>query len=619
MESAATALGELGARLEILFGVIRGRLRPEARIALISYPHLLLDVPYILRFFGDDFDTGTAIRQLSVQSDEVQSAAVAAANAAAADFVVYFDRSKEIFDTHEPDPSANRRNPNRWLNEFFEGAPSEWYHPNAVGHENWGGAISVLDTFGAVGGSFEGGGNVDLAFVVDTTGSMAGEIAEVRTNLNALVDELSAAKASFRVAVVSYRDFPERAGPGNFPSRVDQTFTNNLGAIRAGIESLEAVGGGDFRESVLSGIKEAIDLPWRAGVTKVAVVIGDAPALIESGAEPISGLTPAQVVSASIAVDPVQVVAVDVGSLTSPELSTIVDGTGGAIIDGSANLTAAITETIGQSAVQPFAWFGTSLAGRIGEPTIFNAQGSFDPRGNSIDSYEWDFDGDGTFDETTTEETIEFTYTTAFDGFVVLRVTSVGGSSLASARVVINEEGSVSQGDETPCQLDENGFSIFVTDAGIFSGSCTPDNLPTEDIPGVIEITSDGGPDDGDELASALNVLDSAVEGLPPVFETVVQKIREEVENGEVTSACQILARLERLARNRHHRFLRRFVFKLIRERFGDNFRRRLGKRLSEIVADFIKRFSPRFITNSQSMNVIAAVDNIENLLDCSP
>jgi lysophospholipase L1-like esterase len=489
IDFANTFLDSALARQELVntFAEVRSRLEPEARVVLVAYPHLLLNVPYVLIEDGLTYDAGTAIRALAEKGDMVQAAAVAAANTAAGeDYIVYFDSTKDLFDTHEPDPSTAATNADRWINEFFEGNVPEWYHFNPLGHQKLGEALSILGTFGSVGGSFEEGANIDLVFVVDTTGSMGDEIAEVRTNLADLVSQLAGATSTYRVAVVSYRDFPERAGASNYPSRVDQSFTSDLAAIQAGIDSLIADGGGDFPETVFSGIKAAIDLPWRPGVTKIAVVIGDAPALVEGDVEPISMLTSSQIVAESIAVDPVQVIAVDVGSLTSAALDQIVTGTGGMNLNGVGDLADTLSDIIDLGSKQPFAWFGFAVAGEVGAPVVFDAQGYFDPSGLPIDLYEWDFDGDGVFDFSTTEDTATYSYDAAFDGFVILRATSEGGSGLASARTTINEQGFVSQRDEDPCELDGNGVSIYLSDDGTFL-KCFPDSLPTTDTDGLRE------------------------------------------------------------------------------------------------------------------------------------
>lgn len=184
---------------------------------------------------------------------------------------------------------------------------------------------------------------------------------------------------------------------------------------------------------------------------------------------PITNLTASQIVANSIAVDPVQVIGVNVGNLDSNgELGLIAGRTGGSVISGTSALTDTILEIFDATAKQPFAWVGQAYSGKIGEPIQFDASGSYDPSGFPISRYEWDFDGDGIFDLDTTEPSATHIYDMDFNDFVVLRVTSPGGTALASARAVVNSEGFASQGDEESCELDKNGYSIIVDESGIF-------------------------------------------------------------------------------------------------------------------------------------------------------
>lgn len=105
----------------------------------------------------------------------------------------------------------------------------------------------------------------------------------------------------------------------------------------------------------------------------------------------------------------------------------------------------------------PSAWFGESYVARIGYPVLFDASGSF----GDIINYEWDFNGDGVYDESTNEPKIIHTYTEPFEGLVFLQVSSALGKSVASAIVVANYDGSVSQLGEEYCEFDETGLPIL--------------------------------------------------------------------------------------------------------------------------------------------------------------
>lgn len=458
----------------------------------MTYPYLSLDINYQLhnRWTNDTYDAAKEIRRLGAEADVRQRSVVKEANdAAGQEYVILYDGTKAIFEGHEPHPEADTRNPDRWLYEFETRIPYEWYHYNPLGHEHLASALANLANFDLLfvpAPGRRGMADIDIALVVDTTGSMEGAIAQVRTDLTRLVEPLEAMTNSYRVAVVSYRDFPQRTGEaGDYPARVDLPFTSNLAWIQTAINSLTAEGGGDWPETVFSGIQTAINLPWRPGVTKIAIVIGDAPPL---SPEPISGLTAQQLVANSIAIDPVQVIGVNLSNLNdNGTMEAIAAGTGGTIISDTSELTTVLSAILDGAARQPFAWLGTAYAGKIGAPVLFDASGSYDPSGMPISRYEWDFNGDGVFDLETTEPTATHVYDTAFEGYVLVRVTGPGGTALASARTVVNEQGYASQGDEEPCPLDENGISIVVDEDGQFL-RCTATNLPTTDKEGIIEI-----------------------------------------------------------------------------------------------------------------------------------
>lgn len=124
-EDLTAALVALGARMN-----------PEAQIGLFSYPYLELNDSYTLRWFWwDSYRAGEGIRTMQRTGDEAQREAVSDANAILGrEAVVFVDTVKEAFAGHEPDGSASRRNPDRWLHEFETYIPAEWYHPNPYGH-----------------------------------------------------------------------------------------------------------------------------------------------------------------------------------------------------------------------------------------------------------------------------------------------------------------------------------------------------------------------------------------------------------------------------------------------------------------------------------------------------
>jgi hypothetical protein len=116
--------------------------------------------------------------------------------------------------------------------------------------------------------------DLDVAFVLDTTGSMSGELNEARQRVRQLGEALRAARPQeeVRLGVVAYRDRGDAyvTQVSGLSTDVETTF-----AFLAG---LSAGGGGDGPEDVLSGLHAALtQLEWGEGAERQVFLIGDAP------------------------------------------------------------------------------------------------------------------------------------------------------------------------------------------------------------------------------------------------------------------------------------------------------------------------------------------------------
>lgn len=116
---------------------------------------------------------------------------------------------------------------------------------------------------------------VDLAFVVDTTGSMGPLIAAAKQRMVAMIAQLTeAADVDIRLATVEYRDHPPQ---DPLVYRI-YPFTWDMAAAQGAIMSLSVSGGGDTPEAVLDGVLAAVnELKWRPRARRIAVLVGDAP------------------------------------------------------------------------------------------------------------------------------------------------------------------------------------------------------------------------------------------------------------------------------------------------------------------------------------------------------
>lgn len=115
---------------------------------------------------------------------------------------------------------------------------------------------------------------LDLALLIDATGSMGDEISYLQEEVRGIVEGVRAASpgVSLRFSLVVYRDRGDEYVTRVFP------FTDDLDAFRRDLAAQSAGGGGDYPEALDQGIEALGQLTWRADdAAKVAFVIADAP------------------------------------------------------------------------------------------------------------------------------------------------------------------------------------------------------------------------------------------------------------------------------------------------------------------------------------------------------
>lgn len=111
----------------------------------------------------------------------------------------------------------------------------------------------------------------DIVFVIDTTGSMGGEINNVKQNIKQFVDILSDNNINARLGLVTYKDiysdgYNSTKNLGWFTD-VDN-FKNTLGGINVG-------GGGDRPESAVDGLEEARRMDYQEFSKKFIILVTD--------------------------------------------------------------------------------------------------------------------------------------------------------------------------------------------------------------------------------------------------------------------------------------------------------------------------------------------------------
>ena len=494
---------------------IDNKLKNDAQVILVGYPRLATNRNYILDNSGVRYDAGAGVRSLSDASMGIQSTLVQEWNKSHPSLkVTYVDGVINTFDGHEPDPSPKHRNPQRWINEFLEtegkikdngqiesessSDTNEFYHPNITGHAEIAKLIAEkvgVPTFNNQESSTKS--DIDIAFVIDSTGSMKDNVGALRARVNEIMKQTEKGASSYRFALIDYKDHP-KFNTQNYLARTDVDFTSDESTLEKGLDSLTYEGGnlGNTNASVYSGVMQAVNMKWRNGVKKIVVVIGDAP---PRDPEPGTGYTAASVAKAAYEVDPVSVYGIDTGQLNSADFQTLVSSSTGTTANASSpdQVSDLVNKAISSELNKPFAWIQGPYVAKVGDPVDIDAAASHAVSG-SLTSYEWDFNGDGVYDETGTSPRITHTFSQEFSGVIGLRVTqSDGQTAVATTQVDITDDGDNTPRDQDNCPDVSNWGQTDYDNDGV-GDECDPDpGFPTQDKPGVCVVGENCPPDSG--------------------------------------------------------------------------------------------------------------------------
>ncbi len=114
---------------------------------------------------------------------------------------------------------------------------------------------------------------LDVAILLDTTGSMGDELAYLQRELSNIQQAIGTRSQDVRYGVVTYRDKGDDYVTRSTP------FTADLAVSQNAIKKEQAAGGGDIPEAVEEGLGAANQLAWRQdpNVAKVLFWVADAP------------------------------------------------------------------------------------------------------------------------------------------------------------------------------------------------------------------------------------------------------------------------------------------------------------------------------------------------------
>ena len=125
-------------------------------------------------------------------------------------------------------------------------------------------------------GTMHFGGNIplDVLFLLDSTGSMADEIHQIKSTLHSTAKEVSnlPSNPNLKFGMVSYRDRGDE-----YVTRLYK-FDSNVKRFSRSVDEVQANGGHDDPESLNQALHESVnDMKWRSGAIRLIFLIADAP------------------------------------------------------------------------------------------------------------------------------------------------------------------------------------------------------------------------------------------------------------------------------------------------------------------------------------------------------
>lgn len=143
--------------------------------------------------------------------------------------------------------------------------------------------------------------NLDIAFVLDTTGSMGEEIAGVRESVRSFSQQIAGMGFNLRLAAVTFGDVindPDGSKDPDGNPRPVFNFSEDVEKFRSFVAGLDARGGGDDPEISLDAVLfAATSLSWRSDARKIIILITDAVAHQRNDGTEFSSVTAEEVIA----------------------------------------------------------------------------------------------------------------------------------------------------------------------------------------------------------------------------------------------------------------------------------------------------------------------------------
>lgn len=328
---------------------------------------------------------------------------------------------------------------------------------------------------------------LDVYMLVDLSGSFGDDLPIFKVQAPNMIANLKVFNPGARFGLGKFEDYP--ISPFGSAPDGDKAYeriidlTSDTDAVLSCISGLFCRYGDDAPQSQLAALYQAatgagqdlsgVGFPgasippgqqanFRDGARKLFILWTDAPFHNpgDPGAIPYPGPSFDETVDAIKSIDPPIVIGISSGSGGVEDLRRMAAATGafaptgGVDTDGDGmidilegeplvctisssgdGISEAIESLVEAAAILPIADANGPYEGKIGNAIAFYGGSSYDSDG-FIALYEWDFEGDGTFDFNFTESSATHIYGAVFDGIVVLRVTDNEGNTATDEAAV---------------------------------------------------------------------------------------------------------------------------------------------------------------------------------------
>jgi hypothetical protein len=174
----------------------------------------------------------------------------------------------------------------------------------------------------------------DIVLLADKTGSMGGELANVKANFASIIGQVQAVQPDAQFAVAAYCDF----GDADPAYQRFSDLTGDATALDTAINNVNLCDGGDTEEAQLNALwtigSGGNDISFRPGSSRIVVWYGDNP-----GHDPSGGHTEADATASLTGVD-AKVIAISTGAANNldgtGQATRITGATGGELLTGVA-------------------------------------------------------------------------------------------------------------------------------------------------------------------------------------------------------------------------------------------------------------------------------------------